>query len=66
MFSEDSNFIAQTNNDVFAIEIRRYSDANANSPAKVVCVNYFLSDDEVKDLQMLCECHLRNKVNNND
>lgn len=61
MFSEDSNFIAQTNNDIFAIEIRRYSDADAKSPAKVVCVNYFLSDDEVRDLQMLCECHLRNK-----
>lgn len=61
MFSEDTNFVAETNRDIFAIKISRYSDTDAQSPARIVSVNYFLSDDEVRDLQMLCECHLRNK-----
>lgn len=56
MFSEDTRFIASTNYDVFAIKIR---DDNES-------LNYILSDDEVRDLQTLCECHLRNKVNHND
>ena len=61
MFSEDTNFVAETNRDVFAIKISRYSDADAQSPARNVSVNYFLSDDEVKELQILCEYHLQNK-----
>lgn len=63
MFSEDTNFVAETNKDVFAIKINRYSDADAQSPARIVSVNYFLSDEEVKELQMLCEYHLQKEVN---
>ena len=51
MFSEDLRFIAQTNTDLFAIKVR-----NDNSS-----INYLLSDEEVKELQMLCEYHLQYK-----
>ena len=51
MFSEDLRFIAQTNTDLFAIKVR-----NDNSS-----INYLLSDEEVKELQMLCEYHLQIK-----
>ncbi len=63
MFSEDTNFIAQSNNDVFAIEIKKIVNDDTFHTSRLVCVNYFLSDEEVKDLQTLCECHLRNKAN---
>ena len=52
MFGEKSEFIAVTNKDVFTIKIR-----NENNES----VNYFLSDKEVKELQMLCKYHLQNK-----
>lgn len=55
VFSEDSRFIAGSNKDLFAISI---SDDTKS-------VNYFLDDEEVRELQALCEYHL-NKANNND
>lgn len=51
MFSEDSRFIAETNKDVFAIKIR--SDTQS--------VNYFLNDEEVRELQTLCKTYLWNR-----
>lgn len=51
MFSEDLRFIAQTNTDLFAIKVRHDNQS----------VNYLLSDEEVRELQMLCEYHLQNK-----
>ncbi len=49
IFSEDCNFIAQTNKKVFSIKL---SDDTQ-------IINYFLDDEEVRELQMLCEYHLR-------
>ena len=51
MFNEDLGFIAETNKDVFAIKVRQDNES----------INYFLSDEEVKELQILCEYHLQNK-----
>ena len=51
MFSEDARFIAQSNRDIFAIKIT--DDTKS--------INYLLSDEEVRELQILCEYHLQNK-----
>ena len=51
MFSEDTEFIATTNKDIFAVKVRNETES----------VNCVLSDEEVKELQMLCEYHLQNK-----
>jgi hypothetical protein len=51
MFSEDLGFVAETNKDIFAILVRNEKES----------VNCFLCDEEVKELQMLCEYHLQNK-----
>lgn len=54
IFSDDSKFIAESNKDLLAIKIR----------GKDETVSYFLTDDEVRELQTLCEYHLRDKANN--
>lgn len=51
MFSEDLGFVAETNKDIFAIKVRNENES----------VNCFLSDEDVKELQTLCEYHLQNK-----
>lgn len=51
MFSEDARFIVQSNKDIFAIQISRDNKS----------INYFLSDEEVEELQMLCEYHLQKR-----
>lgn len=51
MFSEDSRLIAQSDRDIFVIKIT--DDTKS--------INYFLSDEEVRELQILCEYHLQNK-----
>lgn len=56
IYSEDLRFVAESNTDIFAIAVR-------NDNASVNC---FLDDEEVRELQTLCEYHLRNKVSNND
>lgn len=56
IFSEDLRFVAESNTDIFAVMIR--GDNNS--------LNCFLSDEDVRELQALCEYHLRNKANNND
>lgn len=56
IFSEDLRFVAESNKDIFAIAVRNDKTS----------VNCFLEDEEVRELQALCEYHLRNKANNND
>lgn len=51
MFSEDHRFIAQSDRDMFVIKI---TDEHRS-------VNYFLDDEDVRELQALCKCHLQNK-----
>lgn len=51
MFSEDSRLIAQSDRDIFVIKI---TDDTKST-------NYLLSDEEVRELQILCEYHLQNK-----
>lgn len=53
MFSEDLGFIAETNKDIFAILVRNGKES----------VNCILSDEDVKQLQKLCEYHLQKEVN---
>lgn len=49
MFSENSRVIVQSDGDVFVIKV-----SNDNNS-----INYFLSDEEVRELQILCEYHLQ-------
>lgn len=51
MFSEDHRFLAQSDRDLFVIKIT--DDTKS--------INYLLSDEEVRELQILCEYHLQNK-----
>ncbi len=53
MFSEDLGFVAETNKDIFAILVRNGKES----------VNCILSDEDVKQLQTLCEYHLQKEVN---
>lgn len=57
MFNENKGFIATTDKDIFAVKIRNETDS----------VNCSLCDEEVKELQILCQYHLqKNKADSND
>ena len=51
MFSEDTGFIVTTDKDLFAVQIRNETDS----------INCILDDEDVRELQILCEYHLQNK-----